>query len=532
MRTCNVAVAIAAAALLSPLALHAEAPSVHALTNVRIVVAPGRTIEQGTVVVRDGVIEAAGESVSPPPDARIWDGEGLTVYAGLIESYSVAAWPESVEKDDPPQAGHENSLVRPERDIALFADNDSTHAKLRAAGFTTVVVAPREGLFRGQSALINLGDGPAAQNLLRRGVAQNVTFRTQPDGGYPEALMGSIALFRQTILDARWYAEAQARYERNPAQARPPVNTAFAALAATAVDGGLMVVETGSAAGSLRAAHHLSELGLKAYLVGNGHEYEWSDEIGSTGFPHLLPVKFPEAPKVGEEDDLSISLSDLRHWDNAPGNPRAVLDAGLEVAFTSHELSDPKKIHSMLAMAIERGLTPDEALAGLTVTPAKLFGISDRAGTVEAGKMANLVVVEGELFGESPKIRSVWVDGNRFEIGENKPAEVDPVGTWDLEVETGDGQILPVQMAIEGELGSLSGSVSAMGGTLILTSAEVSGATLTVTFDGAPLGMPGTFTIYLDIEGDSTSGSGSGPAGDFSIEGRRTNQPDSPEEIR
>jgi imidazolonepropionase-like amidohydrolase len=531
MRSCKVAVAIATAALLLPLALRAEPPSVHALTDVRIVVAPGQTIERGTVVVRNGVIEAVGESVSPPPEARLWDGEGLTVYAGLIESYSVAAWPESVEKEDPPQAGHENSLVRPERDMALFAADDSAHTKLRAAGFTTAVVAPRQGLFRGQSALVNLGEGAPAENLLRRGVAQNVTFRTNPDGGYPDSLMGSIALFRQTVLDARWHAEAQARYERNPAQTRPPVNTALEALGST-VDGDLMVVETGSAAGSLRAAHHIRELGLEAYLVGNGHEYKWAEEIAASGLPHLLPLKFPEAPKVGDEDDLSISLAELRHWDSAPGNPRAVLDAGLEVAFTTYELGDPKKIHDMLARAIENGLTADEALAGLTVTPAKLFGISDRAGTVEAGKMANLVVVEGDLFGESPKIRSVWVDGDRFEIGESKPAEVDPVGTWELEVDAGDGQILPVQMIIEGELGSLVGEVSVMGGTLSLTSAEVSGSTLTVTFDGASLGMPGEFTIDLDLEGDSASGSGTGPTGGFALEGRRVSQPDNPEVTR
>jgi hypothetical protein len=142
------------------------------------------------------------------------------------------------------------------------------------------------------------------------------------------------------------------------------------------------------------------------------------------------------------------------------------------------------------------------------------------------------VVVEGELFADSPKIRSVWVDGHRFEIGESKPAEIDPVGTWDLKVDAGDGQILPVQMVVEGELGSLVGSVSAMGGTLDLTSAEVSGTTLTVTFDGASLGMPGTFTIDLDIDGESASGSGSGPTGAFGLEGRRVSKPDSPEVTR
>lgn len=532
MRSDRALTAVALAVLLLPSAAAADAPDVHALTGVRIVVAPGSVVESGTVVLRDGIIAAAGADVAVPPDARVWDHQGLTVYSGLIEPYAPVAWPEGIEKEDPPQAGHDNPLVRPERDIALYAHSDTLAGKLRQAGFTTAVVSPRDGLFRGQSAVVNLGNGTAGENLLRRSAAQAVAFQTSSDGAYPESLMGAVALFRQTMLDARWYGQAWAAYERNPAQARPALNTALEALQGAVGGEEPIVFVTRDVKDSLRAARHGADLGLRLHLVGNGHEYEWLDEIAATNLPHIVPLAFPEKPTVGESDDLTVSTADLRHWDEAPANPASLVGAGVRVAFTSHDVGEPRKIHTMLARAIERGLSPEQALAGLTTVPAELYGIADRAGTVEVGKMANLVVADGDLFVDQPKIREVWIDGDRFELKDVKPAEVTPVGTWDLEVHTGDGQVLPSRLVVEQTDTGFGGSISAMGATLDLSSVEVSGSTVTITFDGSSLGMPGTFTLDLQIEGDSARGSGDGPPGSFDVKGTRTSSPDTEEVSR
>jgi hypothetical protein len=265
-------------------------------------------------------------------------------------------------------------------------------------------------------------------------------------------------------------------------------------------------------------------------VVGNGEEYKWLEQIAAAGLPHLLPVGFPEPPDAPDEDDLTVTLADLRHWDEAPDNPRRLLDAGLTVAFTSHGLAEAKTLHAKLARARDRGLSADEALAALTTTPARLLGIADRAGTVSPGKMANLVVVEGDLFTDETRIRELWIDGRHYEVKEVLPPEVEPAGTWQLTIETPDGQTIPVTLVLAGKAPALSGTVSAMGSDpLPLSAAEVSARSIEITFDSTGLGMPGSITFNLEIDGEQAAGNGVAPDGPFTISGSRTVRPEDAE---
>jgi imidazolonepropionase-like amidohydrolase len=182
-----------------------------------------------------------------------------------------------------------------------------------------------------------------------------------------------------------------------------------------------LIVETREAADGERVARLAEELGIDVILVGSGDEHTSLESVSGTGLSYLLPLDFPPRPTVGDEDDLSISLEMLRRWDLAPENPRRLLDAGVRVAFTSHRMDEPRRIHEALATAIERGLTEERALAALTTTPAEMAGIADRAGTLEPGKMANLVVVEGSLFVERPRLVEVWIDGVRYPLDPAPP---------------------------------------------------------------------------------------------------------------
>lgn len=519
---------LVAGTLASPLAA-APVPQVHALTGARIVTAPGQVIDHGTVVVRDGVIEAVGADIEAPADARIHDLEGLTVYPGLIDAYQAAPWPSAQagdDEDDAPQGGHANRLVTPERDMVEHAVDDTRFSRARAAGFTTAMVAPSTGLLRGTSVVVNLGEGDVHQNLLRRGVTQNATLTTSVGDTYPGSLMGAEALLRQTVLDARWYQDAHRAYADNPAQSRPTFDRALDALKPVVNREQALVVETGDVLGTLRWAHLARELDLDLIVVGNGEEYKRLDAVAATKLVHLLPVRFPDAPDVGAEgDDLTVGLEVLRHWDRAPENPAKLLERGLTVAFTSHGNAEPKKIHDHLATAIERGLSADAALAGLTTTPAALLGIDDRAGTIAAGKMANLVVVEGDLFVAGPKIRSVWVDGKEHKVKESKPPTVEPAGTWAVHIDAGPGGQFDVTLILKGDVENTSGTIGTPAGELPLTSAETSGSVVTVEFDSTPLGMPGSIRFTLDIEGDSAKGNGTAPAGSFTVTATRTSGP-------
>lgn len=507
-------------------AIAEQDPGAHALLGVRLVIAPGEVIDKGTLVIRDGIIEAVGADVELPPDARIWERDDLTLYAGWIEPYSVAPWPSLDEGDKSPQGGHVNPLVTPERDMTSYAFDEGRGRKLREAGFTTALVAPKDGLIRGQSVLLNLGQGTLQDNLLQRHVAQHLALSTTADDDYPSSVMGSLALTRQTLHDARWYAAAQAAYVRQPAQRRPPFDVALDALVDLVEGRQRVIFESEDMLGTLRSARLADEFSLDGWFVGSGDEYKRLEDIAATSKSLLLPLSFPDAPEVADEDDLRVDIEALRHWDAAPDNPRHLLAAGVTVAFTTHGLADPKEIHRHLTAAVERGLETDAALAALTTTPARMLGMAERLGTLEVGKMANLMVVEGELFVDKPKIREVWVDGRRYEVKASKPPEVNPVGSWDVVIDAGEGGKFPVQLVIQGELGNLSGTIGSSAGAVPLTSAEVSGKALEVVFDSTPFGLPGSIQFKLNIEGESASGSGMSPQGPFRLKGQRTSQSD------
>jgi hypothetical protein len=514
-------------ALLASQPASSGGPEVYALTDVRIVVAPGQEIENGTIVLRDGVIVAVGADVTAPADARILERTDLTAYPGLIDAYVESSWP--VQPDgDLEEGSHPNPLVRPERAMAAHGLPEAAAGKLREAGFTTAAVSPKEGIFRGSSAVLNLGQGGVSANLLEARHAQNVTFAsTSRGGGYPTSLMGSVALFRQTLLDTLWQQQAWSAYESDPAQARPPLDRAYSELLEVARGKELVVLEGDSALDTLRNGALVQEFGLRAQLVGSGNEYRWLDEVSALGLPLIVPVNFPELPRVTETDDLSTSLEDLRSWDQAPGNLRSLLDRGNTIAVTSHRLDEPGKVLENLHAAIERGgLDETQALAALTTEPARLLGIDNRAGTLEVGKMANLVLVAGDLFADKPEIREVWIDGNRFEIKTSEPATIEPAGTWDLTVTTEDGQTLAATLTLEGMVASLSGSISEpSGGVVALSAASVSGDRLEVEFEGTSYGLPGPIEFFLDIEGDSGAGSGTTSAGSFTIKATRSSGP-------
>ncbi|MGH8020018.1 MAG: hypothetical protein ACREIA_17410 [Opitutaceae bacterium] len=245
--------------------LREAAPRVHTLVGARIVVAPGKVIDRGTLVLRDGVVEAVGADVDPPPDARVWDLSGRILYAGFIESQSTLFLPkdwkpapadadadESSAAPKPPDApaGSRawNPRVTPERSAArvLAADPKGAEA-LRALGFSVAHIAPARGVFRGQSALVSLGEGAFSQNVVRPEAAQQLVFEFGSSGkpAYPMSLMGSIALVRQTLLDARWFDEVHAVHAAatDARVERPEANASLGALGPAVRGDHLVVLE-------------------------------------------------------------------------------------------------------------------------------------------------------------------------------------------------------------------------------------------------------------------------------------------------
>jgi imidazolonepropionase-like amidohydrolase len=388
--------------------LRENPPGTHALTNVRIVIAPGRVVPNGTLVIRAGIIEAVGSDVQVPADARVWDVAGRTVYPGFIDAYADVGMrlqmPEA-ERDARRGAVYWNPQVRAFVDaLGEFAADDEDRATaLRSQGFAVAMTVPRLGMFRGQTAVVSLGGGAVAERVIRPGVAQSLTYGRDNSvgGGYPTSAMGAVAFVRQTLHDADWHARAHTAFARSPqALSRPETSASLAALAAALRGEQPLLVETRSEEELLRALDLGREFGsIRLWLRGSGSEYRLLERLGGMTAPLILPLNFPRAPDVARpEQALNLSLAQLRHWHQAPANAARLAAAGVRFALTTDGLAERSAFLPNLRTAVKRGLAPDVALAALTTVPAEYLGITRTHGTLERGKVANIVVVNGDVF--------------------------------------------------------------------------------------------------------------------------------------
>lgn len=508
--------------------IRTNTPTVHALKNLTIVVAPGKRIEKGTIVIRDGLIESAGGSADAPADARVWDCTGLTAYAGLIDLYTDIGQPKpkpvlpgqpvspppAMPAEPPRGAANWNSQVHPELSGAdQFAQDKESAEKFRAMGFTTVLTAPPNGIFRGSSALVNLGDGSANKQTLRKDVTENVSFARDPAGdAYPTSLMGAIALIRQTLLDARWYGEASRVHAKSPKQERPEENRSLAALGEAAAGKQPVLFETSEELSMLRAAKIAREFSLQYWVRGNGYEYRRIDAVKDINAPIILPLSFPDPPSVNTSGEaLDVSYEELRHWDFAPENPARLREAGVTFALTTSNLKDVTKFRALLRAAVERGLKPDDALASLTTIPAKLVGMEKSLGTIEAGKLANIVLADGDLFAEKTKIRETWIDGLRYEV---KPApQVEARGTWAYSLMITPMRADTGSLVIAAEPEALLATIARGNVKVKATTATLSEKNIVLVFPGDSLGYNGVVRMTGSAEDSTMAGSGELPDG-------------------
>ncbi|QYK47533.1 MAG: amidohydrolase family protein [Phycisphaeraceae bacterium] len=427
-------------------------PTRHAITNATVHVSPTQTLERATVIVKDGLIDRV---VTGDADAealagsRVWDGSGLHVYAGFIEPFLEVEVP---APDRSAPGVHQNPNVVPQRSALDGVGMDAeTRKTLRGLGFTSAAIAPLRGNLRGAAALVSVGDVPTEASadrppVYRKAIYQAASIKSGEAGFrvYPSSQMGAIALVRQTLLDADHRAD----------QLKRGVSTdPWSCLDALADKSVPLAFDVEHELESLRAAKIGQEFGRPTILIGSGNEYKRLDAIAANGNPTIIPLRFPRTPQV---DSISkadeIDLRDLMSWEQHPTNPRRLDEKGLLVALTSSELESRRDFAGNLRKAINHGLKEDRALAMLTTNPAKMLGADAMLGTVEKGKVANLIVADGPIFAKKSKIRDVWVDGVRYEITPETPKGI--AGTWDYTFGMGesfDGAII-VEVGDDGKV--------------------------------------------------------------------------------
>ena len=465
-------------------------PQYFAIRGAKVVPVSAPPVENASIVISCGLITAMGRDVAVPPEAWVIEGKGLTVYPGLFDSFTdvgiPAAPPGTAEGG--PRGAPESARGPEDRPYSTpwrsAADEVSLSDKRietwRSAGFTTVVSAPKGGILPGQAAVLDLTGERAGDLVVKSPVAIPVVFQTSRGfgGGFPSSIMGVLAYLHQVWLDTEWSTKAQAAYEKNPRSvARPRYDRTEAALADALEDHALVLIPANNSVQLRRALELVDRWHVNGVIYGGQMAYEVASEIATKKLPVLVNLKWPEADKDADPEDKP-SLRTLQFRDRAPSSPAALAKAGVKFAFYSGGITAPKDTLKAAKKSIDAGLAPDAALRALTLSPAEIFGVADRLGSLENGKIANLVVTDGDLFEEKTKIKMVFVDGHRFEVREpekpKEPPKGDLTGKWNLAYTTPDGpEEATADLAMDRD-GTISGTVTSKRGTASVISGYLS----------------------------------------------------------
>ena len=397
----------------------AEGPGTYVIRDARIVRVSAPALEHGVVVIRDGLIESVGENVPAPAGAWILDGNGLTVYPGLVDALST--WGIPANGNGRGGAGQGAAAARGPEDRPLNASwakaadqivpTDRSIQTARDGGFTTAVSFPRGNIFSGQGSIFNLAGERAGEMVIADSVAQLISFRTNTGRGFPGSLMGAIAYVRQIYSDADHYKMARAIYEKHPEGLRRP---AYDRALEGVLETSLVLLPAETNVEIERMLAFARELKLRAVLYGGHEAWRAADLLKQANTPVLVSLKYPERSRdadPAQEEPLRL----LQFREKAPSAPAALARMGVKFAFYSDGVTNPRDLIRAVKKAVDAGLSEDDAIRALTLAPAEIYGVESRIGSIHAGKIANLVVMDGDLFAEKTRIKYIFVDGNRFE---------------------------------------------------------------------------------------------------------------------
>ncbi|HEY0143343.1 MAG TPA: amidohydrolase family protein [Thermoanaerobaculia bacterium] len=445
--------------------LRADAPGVYALTGATVHPASGSNIPNGIVIIRNGLIEAVGANVTIPADATVIDLKGAHVYPGLIDAQTSMGLAAPARGNGgagraapPPEPGPDTLAAR----NVTFSDDDLDAR--RATGVTTIVTAPSHGIFNGQSAVLNLGSGPAESRLIKSPAALQISFNTRPTWTFPDSLMGVMAHIRQSFLDAQQLVAAREVYQRNPSGLQRPAESPQLDALAPVLRRELPVVFMADSEAMMRRAQSLArELNVSYILSGARQGYAMVNDLKNV--PVLVSVRWPIAP-ANKDDRDDQPLRVIRDRQLAPTTPAVLAKSNVPFALVTGAAKAGDFLPG-IRKAIENGLSAEDALRATTLWPARIFGVDRQLGSLERGKIANVIVSDKPLFAEKSKVTRVFIDGRELRLTAAEPKEgaAGPIdGTWALSVRAPQGN-LSITVTLTAADGRLTGTFSGDRGT-------------------------------------------------------------------
>lgn len=438
-----------------------------AFTHATIVKDAQTTIANATLLIKNGKIISCGENIGVPADAVVIDCSGKYIYPSFIDLYSGYGVAKPENHNDPNRSFGDfqntsntkgafgwNQALKPETEASkLFAESNDAAKDLRSAGFGIVLTHQQDGIARGTGALVTLTDERENFAMIKDRAAAFYSFdKGVSTQDYPNSLMGEIALLRQTYLDAQWY------------KTKPATEGTNLSLQAWNDNQNLpQIFDAGDKWNDLRAVKIANEFGVEYIIKGGGNEYQRLDDIKNTKASFILPLNFPQAVDVEDPDDARIvSLAVMKHWEMAPLEPSMFEKAGINFCFTSDGLKNTGDFIGNIRKAIKNGLSKSKALDAVTKTPATLIGMYDKAGSLDAGKIANFLITSGPVFDEKTTIFQNWVQGKKYVITED--GWNDYRGNYKLTVSSNNIS-KEYTVEIKGTLDKLASTIQATGDT-------------------------------------------------------------------
>jgi len=415
----------------------------YAFTNATIVVDAKTTLSNSTLVIRDGKIVGIGIAV--PKDAVVIDCKDKYIYPSFIDIYTDygIATPQRQQGggfnfNQPAQITSNtkgaygwNQAIKPETDASkVFAVDDTKAKSLRDIGFGTVLTHVKDGIARGTGTVVTLANDNENVVLVKEKASAHYSLsKGTSTQSYPSSLMGTMALLRQTYLDAQWYKGKPAKEGTNLSLQAWNENQSLP-----------QIMEADDKWNDLRVDRIGDEFGVQYIIKGGGNEYQRIKEVAGTKASYILSLNYPQAMDVEDPNDArAVSLADMKHWELAPSNPGALEKANINFALTTSDLRATNQFFANLRKAFDMGLTEARALDALTKTPATLLGVYDKVGSLEAGKLANFVITSGPIFSERTNILQNWVQGTKYGIKEELWSDVK--GIYSLALNTPSGTV-------------------------------------------------------------------------------------------
>ncbi|MEW5884420.1 MAG: amidohydrolase family protein [Armatimonadota bacterium] len=433
----RVRASILLAVLLS--ALTAFGQEIIVLRNATVVPEPGRRLERTDVLIRGGVIAEVGSGISAPNVAKEFDCSGLTVYAGFVHP-ALSVTLESLsqrlqEVQGQPTPGdiwnrRDNLLTR--FGLADFRSDELPALRnLAEGGYGVAHLFDGRGVLGPRACVVSTAQGalnPSAIVSADTGIPISLSGGGFGFGrGYPGSLMGRIAFARQALTDAGWHDRLLRAYEANPTgKPRPGRDPDLEAARDLVRAETFAIFDRLDDQMALRALALSNAHGLKPMLIFASGAGRVSDALSLRRGAVALSDRLPSRPRL-EGDNNRNSLSSVVNYFNDIQAGAELDRAGVPFVYAPSSASSPL---DGIRTYVAAGLNPDAALAAMTTRPAAMLGLTRQVGKVEKGFLANLVVVEGDLFSSDAKVMLSIVEGKPLsdKLPEKRdPAEVKPI---------------------------------------------------------------------------------------------------------